>query len=72
MGKYSVRGWQYWPDHREGQYITRELNISPYCPTQGTAIIYLLYDFQWRCHGNRFCLSSFLNTLSSKNEVHKV
>ena len=26
-GEYSVRGWQYWPDHREGQYITRELNI---------------------------------------------
>ena len=22
MGKYSVRGWQYWPDRREGQYIT--------------------------------------------------
>ena len=20
-GEYSVRGWQYWPDHREGQYI---------------------------------------------------
>ena len=30
MGKYSVRGWQYWPDRREGQYRTRELNISPY------------------------------------------
>ena len=44
MGKYSVRGWQYWPDRREGQYRTRELNISPYCPTLGTAIIYLLYD----------------------------
>ena len=34
MGKYSVRGWQYWPDRREGQYRTRELNISPYCTTQ--------------------------------------
>ena len=44
MGKYSVRGWQYWPDRREGQYIARELNISPYCPTQGSAVIYLLYD----------------------------
>ena len=43
MGKYSVRGWQYWPDRREGQYISRELNISPYCPTQGTAIIYIYY-----------------------------
>ena len=21
-GEYSVRGWQYWPDRREGQYIT--------------------------------------------------
>ena len=28
MGKYSARGWQYWPDRREGQYRTRELNIS--------------------------------------------
>ena len=27
MGKYSVRGWQYWPDRREGQYRTQELNI---------------------------------------------
>ena len=33
MGKYSARGWQYWPDHREGQYRTRELNIFLYCPT---------------------------------------
>ena len=33
-GEYSVRGWQYWPDRREGQYITRELNIPLYCPTQ--------------------------------------
>ena len=69
MGKYSVRGWQYWPDRREGQYITRELNISPYCPTQGTAIIYLnggamATDFVY--------LHFFLNPLSSKNEVHKV
>ena len=32
---------------------------DPYCPTQGTAIIYLLYDFERRCHGNKFCLSSF-------------
>ena len=36
-GEYSVRGWQYWPDRREGQYIARELNIPcivkkmPYC-----------------------------------------
>ena len=22
IGEYSVRGWQYWPDRREGQYIT--------------------------------------------------
>ena len=29
--EYSVRGWQYWPDR---QYITRELNIPLYCPTQ--------------------------------------
>ena len=33
-GEYSVRGWQYWPDCREGQYITRELNTPFYCPTQ--------------------------------------
>ena len=71
MGKYSVRGWQYWPDRREGQYITRELNISPYCPTQGTAIIYLLYDFERQCHGNRFSFF-FKNPLNSKNEVHKM
>ena len=44
MEKYSARGWQYWPDLREGQYRTRELNISPYYPTQGSAIIDLLYD----------------------------
>ena len=31
MGKYSAQGWQYWPEHSEGQYRTRELNISPYC-----------------------------------------
>ena len=31
-----------------------EQKISPYCPTQGTAIIYLLYDFERRCHGSRF------------------
>ena len=30
-GEYSARGWQYWPDRREGQY---ELNIHLYCPTQ--------------------------------------
>ena len=23
MGKYSARGWQYWPDQREGQYRTQ-------------------------------------------------
>ena len=45
MGKYSARGWQYWPDRREGQYRTRELNIFPYCPTLGSAIIDLLYDW---------------------------
>ena len=45
MGKYSARGWQYWPDRREGQYRTRELNIYPYCLTLGSAIIDLLYDF---------------------------
>ena len=44
MGKYSARGWQYWPDRREGQFRTRELNIFPYCPTQESAIIDLLYD----------------------------
>ena len=33
-GEYSVRGWQYWFDRREGQYINRELNIPLYCPTQ--------------------------------------
>ena len=33
-GEYSVRGWQYWSDCREEQYITRELNIPLYCPTQ--------------------------------------
>ena len=31
----TVRGWQYWPDRRE---VSRELNISPYCPTQGSAV----------------------------------
>ena len=31
-GEYSVRGWQYWPEHSEGQYRSRELNIPPYCP----------------------------------------
>ena len=45
MGKYSARWWQYWPDRREGQYRTRELNIFPYCPTLGSAIIDLLYDW---------------------------
>ena len=32
-GEYSVRGWQYWPDRREGQYTSREPNILLYCPT---------------------------------------
>ena len=45
MGKYSARGWQYWPDRREGQYRTRKLNISTYCPTKNSAIIDLLYDW---------------------------
>ena len=44
MGEYSVRGWQYWPEHSEGQYRSRELNIPPYCPTQRSAVIDLLYD----------------------------
>ena len=44
MGKYSVRGWQYWPERSEGQYRSRELNISPYCPTLRNAVIDLLYD----------------------------
>ena len=35
MGKYSARGWQYWPERSEGQYRTRELNIFPYRPTHG-------------------------------------
>ena len=26
--------YNYWPDRREGQYITQELNIPLYCPTQ--------------------------------------
>ena len=43
-GEYSVRGWQYWPEHSEGQYRSRELNIPPYCPTQRSAVIDLLYD----------------------------
>ena len=45
MGKYSAQGWQYWPHQREGQYRIRELNISPYCPTRGSAMIDLLYDW---------------------------
>ena len=44
MGKYSVQGWQYWPERSEGQYRSRELNISPYCPTLRNAVIDLLYD----------------------------
>ena len=44
MGEYSVRGWQYWPERSEGQYRSRELNIPPYCPTQRSAVIDLLYD----------------------------
>ena len=43
-GEYSVRGWQYWPERSEGQYRSRELNIPPYCPTQRSAVIDLLYD----------------------------
>ena len=46
---------------------TEYFPIHLYCPTQGTAIIYLLYDFERRCHGNRFCLTSFFEF-----EVHKV
>ena len=42
--EYSVRGWQYWPERSEGQYRSRELNIPPYCPTQRSAVIDLLYD----------------------------
>ena len=44
MGEYSVRGRQYWPERSEGQYRSRELNIPPYCPTQRSAVIDLLYD----------------------------
>ena len=44
MGEYSVRGWQYWPERSEGQYRSQELNIPPYCPTQRSAVIDLLYD----------------------------
>ena len=36
MGKYSTRGWQYWPDRREGQYRTRELNITTKHRTRDT------------------------------------
>ena len=43
-GELSVRGWQYWPERSEGQYRSRELNIPPYCPTQRSAVIDLLYD----------------------------
>ena len=43
-GEYSVQGWQYWPERSEGQYRSRELNIPPYCPTQRSAVIDLLYD----------------------------
>jgi len=32
-GKYSVRGWQYWSNRREGQYRSRESNILLYCLT---------------------------------------
>ena len=39
-GEYSVRGWQYWPDRKEGQYITRELNIPLYSPTQKEDLLY--------------------------------
>ena len=42
--EYSVRGWQYWPERSEGQYRSRELNIPPYCPTQRSAVLDLLYD----------------------------
>ena len=46
MGKYSARGWQYWPERSEGQYRTRELNIYfPISPDPWSAIIDLLYDF---------------------------
>ena len=50
MGKYSVRGWQYWPERSEGQYRSRELNIFPYCPTLRNAVIDLLYDLHVLCH----------------------
>ena len=32
-GEYSVQGWQGWPDHREGQYRSREPNILQDCQT---------------------------------------
>ena len=44
MGKYSVQGWQHWPERSEGQYRSRELNISPYFPTLRNTVIDLLYD----------------------------
>ena len=53
MGKYSVRGWQYWPDRREGQYISQELNISPYCPTQGSAVIDMTLSCVPKCSRRR-------------------
>ena len=31
MGKYSVHGWQYWPDHREGHSypVENPIQLSP-------------------------------------------
>ena len=33
-------------ERREGRYLGREQNISPYCPIQGISIIDLVYNFR--------------------------
>ena len=48
MGKYSVQGWQYWPDRREGQYI------SSYCMTQkeyNNIFIIIMTLLSWAVRG---------------------
>jgi len=30
-GEYSIQGWWYWPEQKEGQYRSWELNILQYC-----------------------------------------
>ena len=49
MGKYSVRGWQYWPDRNTA---TLELNISPYCPPSH-AMIYIYIIILWGRSGQK-------------------